>query len=102
MVKYRFAGMTGSSSLWLGSSICFHPCFQFLTRAERHDTSGRNRNFFAGFRIAPWTLAFVTQVEIAEPRQLNLLIALKAGTDFFKKSLDKLFGFALVESQFFE
>src|SRR5690554_2332609 len=92
--------MGGSSLLWLGSSICFHLCLQFLTWAECHNTASSDWNFFAGFRITAGTLFFVPEIKIAETRQLDLFIMPESIPDLVEECLNHFLSFTLVQSNF--
>src|ERR1700761_9466087 len=94
--------MGGSVSLFFGSNISFDPRLQFLSRTEGYDTSSRNRNLFARFRIAPRALVLVSKVEVPETGQLHLLAIRKCRTHFFKKEVHQFARFALVEAQLIE
>ena len=73
MVKYRFPGIGGSSLLLLGSSIRLDAGLQFLARTECNNATGADGDFLSRFWVAAGTPILVTQIEIAEPRQLDLL-----------------------------
>src|SRR5690554_1469136 len=99
MVKYRFPGIAGSSLLWLGSSIGFYSGCEFLTGAEGDHAPGGDGYFFAGLGIATGPLALVAQVEVAETRQLHLLVVFQRVADLFKKQFHQFLGFTLVETK---
>jgi hypothetical protein len=60
----------------------------------------RDRNFFTGLGIASWTLRFVTQLEIAESRQLDSAAVLQRRPDLLEKRFDHVLGFTLIETHF--
>src|SRR5262245_32682313 len=91
--------MTGRSSLLAGSSIGFHSRFQLLARAKGHDSSRRDRNLLAGFRVAPWALILVTQVEVAKTGELDCLSACECRSQLLVESIDELARFAFVQTE---
>src|SRR5579883_866969 len=97
MVKYRLAGMAGSSLLFLGSSIALDSQLQLLARTEGHHPARGNRNFLTGLGIASRPLVLVPQVEIAETRQLHLLPPLECLAKHLEKRVDEFLRLALVE-----
>src|SRR6185437_7050929 len=97
MVKYRLAGIAGSSLLLRGSSIAFHSHLQLLAGTEGHHPARGNRNLLAGLGIASRTLVLLPQVEIAEPRQLHLLPFFERLAYHLKKRIDEFLRLALVE-----
>src|SRR5512147_2684152 len=105
MVKYRLAGMGGSSiltRLWSGMVRKFDHCLQFLTCVESDHPSRGDRDLFAGFRIATWTLRFFAELEIAEAGQLDAVAALQSNAYLLDEVLDHVLGFALVEAELLE
>jgi len=80
----------------------FDSGFELLARVEGHDTTRRDRDFFARLRIAAKSLRLVAQLKIAEARQLDALAPLEGSADFFEKRLHHVFRFALVEPNLFE
>src|SRR5205814_8558925 len=98
MVKYRLAGIGGSSALarlCSGMARSFDHCLQFLTGVESHDTSCRDRNLLACFRVAARPLWFFAQLKIAETGELQAVAHLQGNSDFFGKALDPTLRFAL-------
>src|SRR5262245_47639538 len=105
MVKYRLAGMGGSSvltRLWSGMVRKFDHCLQFLTCVESDHSSGGDRYLFSGLRIAAGPLRFLAKLEVAEAGQLDAVSALQCNPDLLKEVLDHVLGFALVEAQLLE
>src|SRR5690606_15914104 len=94
--------MGGSSLLWLGSSIGLDPYLKFLAGLERNHAAGGNGDFLTGFRVTARTLAFVAQVEVAEPRQLHLLITAQAFADLIKEQIHHVLCLTLVETKILE
>src|SRR5437867_12594167 len=102
MVKYRLAGIGGSSVL---SGLCsgmvrgFDHRLQFLAGVEGDDAPGGDRNFFPGFRIAPGTLRFFAQLKIAEAGELHAVAGFERDSDLLEKALDHVLGFAFVKAR---
>src|SRR5262245_45739274 len=94
--------MGGSSSFWPGSSICLYSRLQFLPRPKRNDPTGGNGDLFSGLWVTSWPFTLLAQIEIAETRQLHLLVALERGADFLEEELDDFLRFALVEPELLE
>src|SRR5262245_47099326 len=94
--------MGGSSSFWPGSSICLYSRLQFLPRPKRNDPTGGDGDLFSGLWVTSGPLTLLAQIEIAETRQLHLLVALERGADFLEEELDDFLRFALVEPEFLE
>src|SRR5690625_6372246 len=97
MVKYRLAGIAGSSWLLLGSSIGLHSCSQFLPRSKSDHAAGGNGYFLAGFGVAAGAFSFVTQLEIAKTGNLDRHAIFERAADGFKPCVHTLLGFAFVE-----
>ena len=78
MVKYRFAGIGGSSRLLPGSSIGrasaegLDPLLQLLAGPEGDHGPGGDRDLLAGLGVAARALVLAAEVEIAETGQLDL------------------------------
>src|SRR6185437_13980925 len=102
MVKYRLAGMAGSSLLFLGSSMALDSHLQLLAGTEGHHPARGNRNFLAGLGIAPRPLVLVSQVEVAETRQLHLLPLLECLAQHLEECIDEFLRLALVEAHVHE
>ena len=62
----------------------------------------RNRNFFPGLRIAPGALWLVTELEVAESRELHAVAAFQRVADFLEKGFYHVFGLTFVEADFFK
>jgi hypothetical protein len=69
---------------------------------ESHDAARRDRDFFAGLRVAARTLRLVAQLEIAETGQLDGLAALERIADLVEEGLHHVLGLALVQADLFE
>ena len=69
---------------------------------ESHHAPCGDRNFLSGFRIASGALRFVTQLEIAEPRELYAVTAFKRVPDLFEEGFDHILGLTFVEADFFK
>jgi len=69
-----------------------------LAWPECHDTTRRDWDFLAGFRITPRALSLIAQVKVAETGQLYLFVMLERLTDFLEKQLDQLLGLALIQA----
>src|SRR6185437_11513787 len=94
--------MAGSSLLFLASSIGFHSRLEFLTRAERHDAAGTDRNLLPRLRIAPRPPILVAQIEIAKARQLHLLPLRQGAAHLFEKQIHQFARLALVQPELVE
>ena len=101
-MKYRLPGIGGSSLFWLGSSIGLDSSFELLSRAEGHHAPRGDGDLLTRLRISTRALALVTEVEVAEPGQLNLLVAFKRCPNLLEEQLDDLLGFTLVETELLE
>src|SRR5215204_2646576 len=105
MVKYRLAGIGGSSALarlCSGMACRFDHRLQFLAGVESHDTPGGDRDLFTGFRIAAWPLGLFAQLEIAEPGEFHAVADLERDSNFLEKALDHVLRFTFVEAQLLE
>src|SRR4051794_28034732 len=94
--------MTGSSSLFFGSSISLDSRLQFLPRTESHNASRADGNLLARFRVASRTLVFIAQVEIAEAGKLDLFAVGERMSHFLEEQVDEFARFAFVEAQLIE
>src|SRR5579859_6961711 len=90
--------MAGSSVLFPWSSIALDSHLEFLTRSERHHAAGGNRNLLARLGITPRSLVLLSQVEIAETRQLHLLPFFQRFTDHLEIGVHELFCLTLIEA----
>src|SRR5262245_9943681 len=105
MVKYRLAGIGGSSAL---ARICsgmvrgFDHCLQFLAGVKRHDPSGGNGNLLARFGIAARTLRLFAKLEVAEPRELHAVAHFERHANLLEKTFDHVLRFTLVEAELLE
>src|SRR5690606_40781362 len=70
--------MGGSSPLLLGSSIALHSRLELLTRSESDHPACLDRDLFSGLGITTRSLLLVTQIKIAKPGNLYLLIDRKS------------------------
>jgi len=61
------------------------------------DASRFNASRFASFRIASGTLRFLTQLKLAEARQLHIFAAFQRVTHHLKKGFNHLLRFAFVQ-----
>src|SRR5487761_741604 len=105
MVKYRLAGIGGSSALArLASGMVrrLDHGLQFLTGVERDDASGGDRNLLSGLGVAPGALGLFAELEIPEARQLDAATFLQRRADLLEEALDHVLGFALVQAQLLE
>src|SRR6187549_2116589 len=94
--------MTGSSSLFFGSSISLDSRLQFLTGTERHNASRADGNLLARFRVTSRSLVLVAQVEIAEAGKLDLFAVGERVAHFLEEQIHELTRFAFVETQLIE
>src|SRR3954470_10232661 len=105
MVKYRLAGIGGSSALArLSSGMVrgFDHGLQFLARVERHDAAGGDRDLLTGLGVATRTLRLFTELEITEARKLHAVAHLQRHANFLEEALDHVLRFALVEAELLE
>src|SRR5690348_3079324 len=98
MVKYRLAGMAGSSLLLRGSSIALDSHLQLLAGTESHHPARGDRDLLAGLGIAPRALVLLPQVEIAEAGQLHLLPLFERLAYHFEKRVHEFLRLALVQA----
>ena len=63
---------------------------------------GGDRDLFTSLGIAPGALGLVTQLEVAEARQLHAVAPLERHPDLLEKALDHVLGFALVQPDLIE
>src|SRR5690606_11843626 len=75
---------------------------ELLAGVESDHAPGRNGNGLARFGVAPRPRRLVAHLEIAEARQLHRIAARQGVADFLEKSIDDIFGFALVQPYPFE
>ena len=75
--------------------VLIHSGLELLTWAECHHATRGDRNLLACLGIAPRTLAFVTQIEVAETGQLHLFVLTQAATNLIEEDFDHRLGFAL-------
>jgi hypothetical protein len=61
-----------------------------------------DRDFFAGFGVAPRPLGLVTQLKIAKTRKLDAVAVFQRKPDLFEEGLDHVLGLALVKPDLFE
>src|SRR5690349_20179238 len=105
MVKYRLAGIAGSSAL---TRLCsgmvrrLDHRLEFLARVEGHHAASGDRDLFPGFGIAARTLGLLAQLEIAETRKLHAVAGLERDADLFEESLHHILRFALVDPELLE
>src|SRR6202162_6340589 len=99
MVKYRFPGIAGSSLLFFASSIGFDARFEFLPRTESHHAARTDGDFLSGFWIAARSLILISQIEVSESGQLDLLALRQRAAHLFEKQIDEFAGFAFVQTE---
>src|SRR5512139_340475 len=105
MVKYRLAGIGGSSAL---GRLCsgmvrgFDHGLQFLAGVKRDDAPRGDRNLLAGLGIAPGPLRLLAELEVAESGELDAVAGFERDADFLEKTLDHVLRFALVEAELLE
>ena len=78
-----------------------HHAFEFLAGMESHHTAGRNRHFFACFRVTSGALRFVAQLEITETGNFDFFTALLCGANLFKKQFYDFFGIVFGDVAYF-
>src|SRR3546814_3751204 len=107
MVKWRLAGIGGSSRLLPGSSmgasgVGFHAFLELLPGAEGDHGAGGDRDLLAGLGVAAGALVLAAQVEIAEARQLDLATGLQALAQGVEERIAEFLGLALVQADFLD
>ncbi len=88
--------------MFFGSSIGFDARFEFLTRPESHHAARADGNFLSGFGIAARPLILVSQIEITEPGELDLLTLGQRTAHFFEEQIDEFACLAFVQSELIE
>src|SRR5215510_11379563 len=99
------AGRLSLLRLLLGLSsmvILVHHCLELLAGVESHHAPRCYRNFFARLGVPPRTLRLVTELEVAEARQLHALAIFESLPHLFEEALDHVLRLALVQTDFFE
>ena len=70
-----------------------------MARMEGHDAARRDGDLLAGLGIATGALRLVTELKVAETRQLHAFAALQRKTDLVEETVDHILGLALVQSE---
>ena len=69
---------------------------------EGDDPAGADRDLLAGLRVAAGALRLVTELEVAEARELDAFAALERTPYLLEKRLDHVLGLALVQTDLLE
>src|ERR1019366_4425405 len=84
------------------SSIGFDARFEFLTRTEGNKPGAPEGIFPPGFGVAARPLILVSQIEITESRELDLLALGQRAAHLFEEEIHEFAGFAFVQTELVE